>query len=111
MTAFPTKKYKTIYADPPWMERGGGKIKRGADRHYDLMKTKDIVALPVTDLAEDNAHLYLWTTNNFLPDALTVMAAFERDKIRASCHIGLVGKMYIIGNVYDHPELLEVGAP
>lgn len=41
------QKYKTIYADPPWMERGGGKIKRGADRHYPLMKTKDIMALPV----------------------------------------------------------------
>lgn len=22
------KKYKTIYLDPPWMERGGGRIKR-----------------------------------------------------------------------------------
>lgn len=36
--------YKTIYADPPWMERGGGKIRRGADRHYPLMKTQDIAA-------------------------------------------------------------------
>ena len=39
-----TKKYRTIYADPPWMERGGGKIKRGADKHYPLMSTKDIAA-------------------------------------------------------------------
>ena len=31
------KKYKTIYMDPPWMESGGGKIKRGADRHYPLI--------------------------------------------------------------------------
>jgi hypothetical protein len=23
---WPGKKYKTIYADPPWPERGGGKI-------------------------------------------------------------------------------------
>ncbi len=44
------KKYKTIYIDPPWMERGGGKIKRGADRHYPLMKTKDIAQLPIKDL-------------------------------------------------------------
>lgn len=42
--------YKTIYADPPWMERGGGKIKRGADKHYPLMSTKDIIALPVRRL-------------------------------------------------------------
>lgn len=70
------KKYRTIYADPPWMESGGGKIKRGADRHYDLMKTKDIMALPVPNICEDSAHLYLWTTNNFLPDALKVMEAW-----------------------------------
>ena len=36
-------KYKTIYADPPWNEQGGGKIKRGADRHYSLMKTSEIM--------------------------------------------------------------------
>jgi N6-adenosine-specific RNA methylase IME4 len=70
------KKYKTILADPPWMEQGGGKIKRGADRHYPLMKTKDIIALPIRELAEENAHLYLWVTNNFLPDGLKAMAAW-----------------------------------
>ncbi len=73
---FPSKKYKTIYADPPWNESGGGKIKRGADRHYKLMKTKDIMALPVQNIAEDNCHLYLWTTNNFLQDALKVVEAW-----------------------------------
>lgn len=69
-------RYKTIYADPPWMEAGGGKIKRGADRHYPLMKTKDIINLPVADIADDNCHLYLWTTNNFLQDALKVIEAW-----------------------------------
>ena len=70
-------KYKTIYADPPWMEHGGGKIKRGADRHYPLMKTKDILALPVHELIDpEGCHLYLWTTNNFLPDALEVVKAW-----------------------------------
>ena len=70
------EKYKTVYADPPWMERGGGKIKRGADRHYPLMKTADIKALPVNELTDDNAHLYLWVTNNFLQDGLDVMKAW-----------------------------------
>ncbi len=45
-------KYKTIYADPPWMEHGGGKIQRGADRHYPLMKTKDIMTLHVQELID-----------------------------------------------------------
>lgn len=71
-----TMKYKTIYADPPWPESGGGKIKRGADRHYPLMTVKEIAALPVPALAADNSHLYLWTTNNYLFDAKTVMAAW-----------------------------------
>ena len=68
--------YQTIYADPPWMEAGGGKIKRGADRHYPLMKTKDIMELPVKNFAADNCHLYLWVTNNFLIDGLKVMKSW-----------------------------------
>jgi len=67
------KRYKTIYVDPPWYERGGGKIKRGADKHYPLMKTDDILALNVELIANENAHLYLWVTNNFLQDGLRVM--------------------------------------
>lgn len=69
-------KYGTIYADPPWNEAGGGKIRRGADRHYKLMKTADIAALPIRHLAADDAHLYLWVTNGHLPDGLRVMDAW-----------------------------------
>ena len=36
------ERYKTILADPPWPEHGGGKSKRGADRHYPLMKRAPI---------------------------------------------------------------------
>ena len=68
--------YDIIYADPPWKESGGGKIKRGADRHYPLMSTKDIMALPVTELCNEDAHLYLWVTNNYMADGLEVMKAW-----------------------------------
>ena len=77
MRQFPEKKYRTIYADPPWFERGGGKIKRGADRHYQLMKTADIAKLPIRRLIDpEGCHLYLWATNNFLADALEVVKAW-----------------------------------
>lgn len=56
------------------MEAGGGQIKRGADKHYALMKTRDIAALPVASWAAADAHLYLWVTNNFLVDGLDVVA-------------------------------------
>lgn len=76
---FPNKKYQIIYADPPWSESGGGKIKRGADKHYPLMKTKDIIQLPVPSITDKNAHLYLWVTNNFLQAGLDVMKAWGFD--------------------------------
>lgn len=68
--------YSTILADPPWPERGGGKIKRGADRHYPLMSVLDIAMLPVQPLIAPDSHLYLWVTNNYLPAGLSVMAAW-----------------------------------
>lgn len=63
---------------PPWNESGGGKIKRGADKHYPLMKTKDIIAMEpfITSISLPNSHLYLWVTNNFLQDGLNVMKAW-----------------------------------
>ena len=71
-------RYGTIFADPPWPERGGGKIKRGADRHYPLMDVPDIIGMAhaVRQFAKPRSHLYLWTTNNHLPSALLVMWAW-----------------------------------
>src|ERR1700686_2478723 len=69
-------KYRVIYADPPWPEYGGGKIKRGADRHYPLMPVAAIVRLgdtlaPYIDGV--GCHLYLWVTNTHLANGLVVM--------------------------------------
>src|SRR5690606_18201505 len=37
--------YGCAAMDPPWPERGGGKSKRGADRHYPLLGVPQIVEL------------------------------------------------------------------
>jgi len=70
--------YKTIVIDPPWNERGAGEIKRGADRHYGLMKTDEIIDVIKDDSPFDpdpeGCHLYLWVTNNYLKDGLRVVA-------------------------------------
>lgn len=68
--------FTTGMADPPWPETGGGKVKRGADRHYPVMSVGDICALRVGELFAPNAHLYLWVTNNHLPAGLRVMGAW-----------------------------------
>lgn len=69
--------FGAICADPPWDESGGGKIKRGADKHYPLLNTHDIprvmMSAPEWRPANDS-HLYLWVTNNFLPDGMWVMS-------------------------------------
>jgi N6-adenosine-specific RNA methylase IME4 len=41
------------------------------------MSISQITALPVADLASENAHLYLWTTNGFLEAAFGVVRAWE----------------------------------
>ncbi len=64
------KKYRTIMADPPWDVQQRGRNSLGAKRHYELMTLAQIKAMPVADLAEDDAHLWLWVTNATLPPRL-----------------------------------------
>ena len=67
----PTR-FRTILADPPWDI--GQKDKRlGAARYYDLMTLDRIKRMPVEDLAEENAHLYLWVINGALKEGIEVM--------------------------------------
>lgn len=76
------KRYKTLLCDPPWLERGGGKIKRGAQRHYSLMTKEGILKAIQSSgfwLPDDNAHLYLWVTNTFLKDGLWLIDKLEFD--------------------------------
>ena len=71
-------KYKTIYADPPWNQTGGGQSKRGADRHYPLLKEAEIIKVmsdALKDKVDDDAHMYMWVANNHLPEALRITEA------------------------------------
>jgi N6-adenosine-specific RNA methylase IME4 len=72
----PSKRFNTILIDPPWFEQGAGKSKRGADRHYPLLKTRDIVPTILGSgmfRPAATSHLYLWATNNFLQEAMQVL--------------------------------------
>lgn len=74
---FAAETFRTLMMDPPWMERGGGQIKRGADRHYPLVPTEQLPAvIRGSGLWEpaDHAHLYCWVTDNFLEDGLWLVA-------------------------------------
>lgn len=73
------RKFRTVYADPPW--RFSNRTGKVAPEHrrlsrYDTMTLAEIENLPVKDICSDKAHLYLWTPNALLPDALKVMEAW-----------------------------------
>lgn len=58
------KRFATILADPPWDIDQRGNY--GAINHYNLMSLERIKNMPVADLAEDNAHCWLWVTQSVL---------------------------------------------
>jgi N6-adenosine-specific RNA methylase IME4 len=57
-------KFRTLVIDPPWKYEGLFFGRGGPD--YAAMSQDELLELPVADWAEDNSHLYLWTTNTFL---------------------------------------------
>jgi N6-adenosine-specific RNA methylase IME4 len=73
------RKFGAILADPPWrFTNRTGKIAPEHRRlaRYSTMTLDDICMLPVEGVAASTAHLYLWTPNALLPDALKVMEAW-----------------------------------
>lgn len=72
-------RYRTIVADPPWPMK---KIVREVRPNqvvaldYPTMSLGEIGALPVQSFAEEDAHLYLWTTHKYLPAAFGIAAAW-----------------------------------
>ena len=69
------KKYKIIYADPPWQYRVYSKKGQGksAENHYHTMNIKDIMALPVDKIADKECILFLWITFPCLKEGIEVM--------------------------------------
>ncbi len=69
------KKYGTIYADPPW-QYGNQATRAATDANYPTMTLESIAALPIEQLAAEESHLHLWTTNAFLRDAFDIVKAW-----------------------------------
>lgn len=72
--AYNGQRFTTILADPPWELQQKGTL--GAKRHYDLMTLDRIRAMPVAEIAADNAHLWLWVTNATLKHGYDVAEAW-----------------------------------
>lgn len=109
-------KYRTIVADPPWEYSRTGWNMGDADRRregrpslgysqkstalpYASMSLSAIEALPVSDLAASDAHLYLWTTNHYLHDAYHIAQAWGFTPVKPLiwCKepMGFMGKPFV----------------
>jgi len=74
-----TKKFSTLLADPPWQfQNRTGKMAPEHKRlnRYATMGLKDIVELPISNITNETAHLYLWVPNALLPEGLQVLSAW-----------------------------------
>lgn len=69
------RRFSTIYADPPWKYDNQG-TRAATDNHYPTMTIEQIAAEPIAQVASDNCHLHIWTTNAFLPAAFTIIEAW-----------------------------------
>jgi len=73
------QKFSTILADPPWQfANRTGKMAPEHKRlnRYPTMHLDEIKNLPVPEVTEDRAHLYLWVPNALLSEGLEVLKAW-----------------------------------
>lgn len=73
------RKFKTVLADPPW--RFANRTGKMAPEHtrlsrYGTMDLEEIKALPVSDIVDEPAHLYLWVPNALLPEGIEVLKSW-----------------------------------
>ena len=77
------KKYQIIYADPAWSYYNDSTAKqdcttvKGMRRPpYQVMSSNEIKKLPVKEIADDNAILFIWTTDYHLAKCIEVITAW-----------------------------------
>ena len=73
----PDGKYRVFYADPPWSY--GNQMPLGTTTpsdYYNTMSLEEICNLPIKNIAEDNAVLFLWVTSPLLHESFDVIDAW-----------------------------------
>jgi N6-adenosine-specific RNA methylase IME4 len=98
-------KFVVIYADPPWQYDHAplGGDNRAIENHYPTMTLEEICALPVGDIANENAVLFMWTTSPKLEESMQVLAAWG-----FSCRTTMVWIKDKIGMGYHVREKHEI---
>jgi len=75
--SLPSAKYRVLYADPPWSYGNTQPDYHPEQRdHYPVMQLKDICAMDIKAICEDNAVLFLWVTSPILEESFQVVKAW-----------------------------------
>ena len=77
------KKYKIIYADPPWHygsksavnNTSGSEIKPLSD-HYNTMSLAELKLLPIAEITDKDAACFMWVTDSHLDEAIEIFKAW-----------------------------------
>ena len=75
-------KYQIVYADPAWDFKGGGiyqdsgRKDRSISSQYKLTKTNDMAKLPIKDITDTDAFLFMWCTDSHLKQGIELMEAW-----------------------------------
>lgn len=89
----PNKRFDIIYADPPWDYNGKlqfDKSSKGVEKidisrnifissacfKYPTLKTKELMKLPLQDIAKEDCLLFMWTSNPHLAQAIELGKAW-----------------------------------
>lgn len=67
-------RYATVVIDPPW-DYDHEKLFSGMP--YEAMPMQDIQDLPIPSVLQDDAFLFLWTVNRFVPEAIRLVGHWD----------------------------------
>lgn len=70
------KKYKIIYADPPWSFKVWSDKGKGRSPEYSVMNKQDIQMLDIRSITDENCALFLWVTFPCLEEGLELIKAW-----------------------------------
>lgn len=111
---FPPGPFATVVVDPPWpsMHQRSTYHRGKPERHYETMALAGILALPVGDIAEPDAHLWVWGINRSLPHAFDAVTAwgFTVMSMVTWCKPGPGMGYYLRGNT-EHVIFATRGKP
>lgn len=70
--------FQTIVIDPPWDWGDEGDVSQfgRAKPEYTTMPIDEIEKMPISQIADENCHLYMWVTNRSLPKAFRLVEAW-----------------------------------